>query len=219
MKLFHVMVCLALLCSAKAAYAGPQDVPIRDPDVLPDQVITEEMRKLPHGEHKLWRLDCTSFNQFLGADAIFVGKAVERRLMLNDERNSISNACWVRFKVESVLRGSIKDKREIWTQATYDALGMPLEDKDTYKYCYFEPGGRYLVMGRYGAGGYTNAKGDKVPSEKWPEYVIVAQDVRPEPPHLTCPIIKRLSATEDGVAWFEQFKKEKGWKNELLYRH
>ncbi len=122
-----------------------------DPEVKPDAPIVKDesavsftpmwqfCQDLQSGNGK----SQTTLEEFVKwDDVIFTGKAVERRLRY--KKGSHFNGCWVKFKIEEVIKGHLD--KEIWVKAFYADNDMG--HVFSYQNCYLKPGKMYLLTGK-----------------------------------------------------------------------
>lgn len=124
-----------------------------DPDVLPDVPVDRESKEI--GVYDLWSVCHDNKEQYAPPSledwvkkntAIFIGKAVERRLNFVTGHKYHFNGCWVRFKTDEILKGSIG--KDVWVKAIYN-YNSSLIDIFDYKNCPIVAGKKYLIVGQY----------------------------------------------------------------------
>lgn len=167
-----------------------------DPDLKPDGPIVGSFETTSLTEFPLWRgcydkisnRTTPSLADFIKYNpTIFTGKAVERRLILNDVRKTNFNGCWVNFKVKEKIHGNVEDN--VWVKFTYNER----TDKNeyfSYKHCDIQTGKDYLITGTHIPSGRIMPDGTKKDMPGWIGYVLARKDVWKKPRYICSPVEK-----------------------------
>lgn len=108
----------------------------------------KEKRKLAESHHyHICTWESRSLEEWVRRKpAILTGKVIEVSAKLPG-RDVLSNACWAKFSVHEWLKSN--GEKEIWVKSVIDQRNKSYEDFESLRYCEFEEGGNYLVLGDY----------------------------------------------------------------------
>jgi hypothetical protein len=167
-----------------------------DPDIKPDGPIVGSFETSDITEFPLWR-SCSdklsnttspSLADFIKFNPIiFTGKAVERRLTLNEVFHFNFNGCWVDFKVKEKIHGKVEDN--VWVKFIYNER-TDNHEYFSYKHCDIQPGKDYLITGRYIPSGEPISDGTMKDVPGWIGYVLANKDVWKNPRYICSPVEK-----------------------------
>lgn len=121
------------------------------------------------------------------SEAIFTGKVIERRLVLNKIYSHPFNGCWVQLRVNEVLKGTLD--KYVWVNYTYDER-TNREEYGTYKNCFFSAGSDYLITGKHIPSGEPMSDGTMKDVHGWIGYVAANKDVSEKPRYICSPVEK-----------------------------
>lgn len=194
MPRIHLGLVLILLSTAACAVNSHTD-----PDVKPDGPIVGNHKNDSVSEEPLW-WNCQAANptqskpkkslsQYIKEkEIIFVGKALERNLVLEQPHHLHFNGCWVNFRLESLIKGKL-DSNIVLVKFTYDER-TPIKDYFSYTNCFFHTGDSYVIFGDYSKAGKLDNHNLTL-KYPWREHVLASKDVS-EHPKYACPPAERL---------------------------